>query len=124
MKHTLLLALLFALPAQAQSIRVVDGDTVDAGYSENVRLTLDQGGSFDTPETWRPGCAYERQLGELATQRLRQLLRQGNVSLAILPGTCGHGRLCGALSVDGVNVGEILIAEGLARPVRNYDWCG
>ena len=118
-----ILAAFLALPAAAQ-VRVVDGDTIDAGYSENVRLVLDGGGSFDAPETWRPSCDFEARLGAAATQRLRQIVRSARtLHLDIYPGTCGRGRRCGALIADGRNVGDTLIAEGLAVRSRNADWC-
>lgn len=112
-------------PSERESVRVIDGDTVDAGLESNIRLTLDDGSGFDTPESFRPGCAGEAQLGQVASNRLNQLLRNArNVDLALGSKSCGFGRYCGALRVDGVNVGETMIAEGLAKRSKNYDWCG
>ena len=39
------------------------------------------------------------------------MLMQREIAL----GTCNHGRKCAVLSVNGRNVGETLIAEGLAK---------
>ena len=99
-------------------ISVVDGDTVRVGG----RLTRLVG--FNTPETFEPACAAERRLGKHAEARLRDLVRSGNVGFAEVacacqPGTegtarCNYGRACGVLHVDGRDVGETLMAEGLA----------
>lgn len=116
--------LLACAPAETVSIHVIDGDTVDAGLDANVRLTLDDGSGFDTPETFRSGCTAEADLGEQATARLQWLLRGASTTeLNLGSRTCSFGRYCGALRVDGVNVGETLIREGLAERSKNYDWC-
>lgn len=116
--------LLACAPAETVSIRVIDGDTVDAGLDANIRLTLDDGSGFDTPETFQSGCAVEADLGAKATARLKRLLRDARTTDLDLGGrSCGFGRYCGALRVDGTNVGETLIREGLAKRSKNYDWC-
>lgn len=109
----------------ASDVRIIDGDTVDIrGMTANVRLV-----GFNAPETWKPSCAAERQLGERATARLNQLVRDAasiefeRVACSCRPGTegtdrCNFGRLCGSLFVDGVDVGSILVGEGLAVPYR------
>ena len=120
--------MLLAAPAGAECIRdpdlrVIDGDTV-AYDGPNVRLA-----GIDTPETWRPSCPEEAALGEQATERLRALL-ESHEAILCLPGTtCGHGRPCGVLVVlrggYTLNVGSILISEGLARPFTGQmgEWC-
>lgn len=101
---------------------VTDGDTVKVfGESKGTRLV-----GFNTPETYRPRCTKERVLGEQATKRLKELIATSSIDLkkvpcACKPGTggtdaCNFGRSCGILYVDGRNVGEILISEGLAVP--------
>lgn len=118
------LLLLACAPAETFFIRVIDGDTVDAGFDANIRLTLNDGSGFDTPETFRSGCASEADLGSQATARLNQLPRDANTTELALGGrSCGFGRYCGALRVDGTNVGETLIGEGLAKRSKNHDWC-
>ncbi len=121
----------------AHAISVVDGDTVRI----HGRLTRLVG--FNAPETWKPNCAAEQRLGEAATERLRQLVDGGGVRFASLtcacrPGregtqACNYGRACGSLRVDGRDVGDILISEGLAVPYRcgttgcppsPRPWCG
>lgn len=120
----LTLLLLACAPTKTMSLRVIDGDTVDAGLDANVRLTLDDGSGFDTPETFRSECLGEATLGARTTARLEELLRNARATELDLGGrSCGFGRYCGTLRVDGVNVGETLIYEGLAGRSKNYDWC-
>ena len=116
---------------------VIDGDTVRV-QGQTYRLV-----GFDTPETGRRSrCDYESDLGDRATQRLRELIgRAGSIELTPLPcacrpgthGTsqCNHGRSCGILRANGRDVGGILISEGLARSYscgpagcpRRGQWC-
>ena len=118
-------ALLACTPPEDVQVRVIDGDTVDAGLDNNVRLTLNDSSGFDTPETYRPGCAREAELGQAASERLRDILRKAdNIDLQLGSKSCGYGRYCGVLQADGVNVGDQLIREGLAKRSKNYDWCG
>ena len=118
------LLLLGCASTETVTLRVIDGDTIDAGLDANIRLTLDDGRAFDTPETFRPGCATEANLGAQATYRLKQLLQASEATKLNLSGrSCGFGRYCGSLRVDGTNVGERLIREGLAKRSKNYDWC-
>lgn len=109
----------------APEIRVIDGDTVAIrGQQANVRLV-----GFNAPETGSPACNAELQRGLQATNRLRTLLGEAGsiqfqrVACSCRPGTegtreCNYGRQCGVLSVDGRDVGRILIGEGLAVPYR------
>ncbi|TAZ73912.1 thermonuclease family protein [Rhizobium ruizarguesonis] len=105
-----------------QPFTVTDGDTVHVvGERAGTRLV-----GYNTPEMFSPQCENERQLGERASSRLRELVALGSarltkVACACLPGTegtskCNHGRTCGILRVAGRDVGQILIAEGLAVP--------
>lgn len=110
---------------RASDVRIIDGDTIDVrGLRANVRLV-----GFNAPETWRPACTAEREVGERATARLGQLVRGATsieferVACSCRPGTegtdqCNFGRFCGSLFVDGRDVGSTLIAEGLAVPYR------
>lgn len=131
---TLSLPSFFSAPPTGSSIIspmrivVVDGDTVRVGG----RLTRLVG--FNTPETYEPRCDAERQLGNRATRRLHELLASGPVEFVAVrcscaPGTegtdrCNYGRACGTLRVNGRDVGETLIAEGLAaRFVCGWTGC-
>ena len=101
---------------------LVDGDTIWMA-GEKIRL-LD----IDTPELHPSRCAEEERLGLAAKDRLRGLLNSGRVTLAHgdAPDRDRYGRLLRTVSVSGAPVGDILIAEGLARPYGNgrRSWCG
>jgi micrococcal nuclease len=108
-----------ASPIDPGQVVVIDGDTVRIG-SETFRLV-----GFDTPETYRAQCPSERELGNRATFRLRQLVAGGGLDLERVAcscrvgteGTpaCNYGRSCGVLKARGQDVGLLLIAEGLAH---------
>jgi endonuclease YncB( thermonuclease family) len=110
-------------PINPNEIGVVDGDTIDARGSRYRML------GYDTPEIrsrWRRVSPEEKALGERATARLKELLRSGPLDLTEKPcscptdavGTskCNYSRKCGLLTLDGQNVGDRLIKEGLAVP--------
>ena len=124
-----------ASPLSSGQVEVLDGDTIRIA-GETFRLV-----GFDAPETYRAQCASERELGNRATFRLRQLVADGGLDLERVPcscrsgteGTprCNYGRSCGVLRARGQDVGARLIAEGLARaylcgrtscPTRE-SWC-
>lgn len=102
-------------------IRVIDGDTIKY-RGRSIRL-----GGFDTPETYYAKCAQEKARGDAATRRLRHLIRTAGRLQLILSGEYGrYGRELGQLLVDGRDVGDVLISEGLARPYsggRRQGWC-
>jgi micrococcal nuclease len=96
---------------------------------------------FNAPETSNV-CEAERQLGLRAAQRLRELVRGGHLDFMYVEcscpaekqGTlfCNYGRDCGTLKSNGRDVGDILIAEGLAVPFvcgatrcpkKPHPWC-
>ena len=104
------------------SFLVIDGDTIEL-HGQTVRLV-----GFDTPETWKPGCDFERILGQQATDRLVELVDSGRgVDVMMLPGRDRYNRGLGRLFIGNVDVSEILTTEGLARPYeggRREGWCG
>jgi endonuclease YncB( thermonuclease family) len=131
-----LLTALLGSTLVAGPIHPIDGDTVFAN-GRVYRLV-----GFDTPESGdRAQCPSERALAARATARLKQLLESGNSRLEQMPcsckpstegtSSCNWGRLCATLTVDGRNVGEILINEELAHRYvcgatscpRRESWC-
>lgn len=99
---------------------VVDGDTFWM-HGEKIRIA-----NIDAPETHPPRCAEEKRLGEAATARLRALLNAGPVTLAIEGrDTDRYGRKLRVVMRDGESLGDMLVAEGLARPWggRRTPWC-
>ena len=100
---------------------IVDGDTIWHG---GVKIRL---ADIDTPEVSRPQCALEAELGRRATERLRELINAGPFQLMRSGRDIDrYGRQLRILERDGRSLGEILIAEGLARPWdgARRSWCG
>ena len=100
---------------------VVDGDTL---YLEGQKIRI---AGIDAPETHDYGCPEELALGDRATERLRQLLNGGAVTLSSIDRDEDvYGRKLPEVAVDGSDVGDTLISEGLARAYggRRRSWCG
>lgn len=101
-------------------ITVIDGDTFKLG-NDTVRVA-----GIDAPETHPPRCMEEARLGLAATEQLRDLLSSGTVTLS--DSGVDHdqyGRLLRNVAVDGRDVGQAMIAAGLARPFGSgrKPWC-
>jgi micrococcal nuclease len=114
-------ALRFLLLAIATYI-VVDGDTIKAPYGVTYRLL-----GYDTPETRFAKCDAELELGLAAKHRLEELLARGEVRVLESGKEDRYGRSLAAVTVNGRDVGDILIDEGLARPYqggKRASWCG
>ncbi len=104
----LVTSIAIAAPIEPGQVEVVDGDTIRIA-GETFRLV-----GFDTPETYPAKCKSERELGNRATFRLRQIVAGGGLDLervrcACRPGTegtprCNHGRSCGVLKARGQEV--------------------
>jgi endonuclease YncB( thermonuclease family) len=115
---------LFAPSASAQgpgSYRVVDGDMIHAPFGVKYRLM-----GFDTPEIHFAKCTEEFALGMAAKERLEELLASGEVRIIESGRTDKFRRTLAHVEVDGRDVGEILIGEGLARPYKGgkrKPWC-
>ena len=103
---------------------VVDGDTF---WHRGTKIRI---ADINTPETSRPGCAYEAGLGARATLRLTQFLNAGPFSLG-RPSVQGgrdvdrYGRQLRTVTRGGQSLGAVLVAEGLAESWtgRRRDWC-
>jgi micrococcal nuclease len=103
-----------------QQIRVIEGDTIVAD-GRTVHLS-----GFVTPDAQGARCATERELGQKALRRVRELIQAGDLDYSPVTCSCPSnilGRLmcrisrsCGVLKAHGRDIGEILIAEGLAAP--------
>jgi endonuclease YncB( thermonuclease family) len=99
---------------------VHDGDTIRCGR-ERVRIA-----NIDAPELpGSPKCEDRRrsyawcdyQAGEAARAALSSAMARGRVMITRL-GTDPYGRTLALVSVNGVDLGEYLIAQGLARRWR------
>ncbi len=134
-KVSFALFLLLATTAHADQVAPSDIEAVDGG-TIRVRGNVVHIVGIDTPKLGqRAHCGLERMLAARAVSRLRQIIRSGSdieldkVICSCRAGsggvmTCNEGQDCGDLTVDGADVGDILIAENLARPhVCNSDEC-
>jgi endonuclease YncB( thermonuclease family) len=100
---------------------VIDGDTF---YSQGLKIRI---ADIDTPETHPPRCEYERELGARATRRLNELLNVGPFELVKLGNRDEdrYGRKLRVVLRNGRSLGDVLVAEGLARTWtgRRQPWC-
>ena len=105
--------------ARNDRLYVIDGDTFGIG-GRHIRIA-----GIDAPETHPPRCLEEARLGLAATAKLKELLANGTVTL----NGSGHdqyGRELRSVQVGGQDVGEAMIAAGLARSYsggRRGGWC-
>lgn len=108
-------------PAPARPVLVViDGDTVDVA---GVRWRLK---GFDAPEITSARCSEERALGLKAKARLEAILSTGQIETITDHKREHFGRTLGTIKANGRDVGEILVAEGLAvrlSGARKHNWC-
>ena len=103
---------------------VYDGDTVEMICGAEKLTARLQG--FDTPETKDPRCPEELAWGNRATERLRILVKSGPVVI-YRQGFDKYGRALVTLTIGGRDVGDVLIAEGLAQDYHGGTrggWCG
>ena len=102
---------------------VIDGDTIRAPYGVKYRLM-----GFDAPETFQAKCDAELALGKRATERLKELLASGEVRIIESGKIDRYGRTLAHLTVNGRDIGSVLIGEGLARRydgrTKRESWCG
>ncbi len=101
---------------------VVDGDTIRFN-GDKIRLV-----GFDTPEISDPACAAEATKGETAKRRLLELLNSGEVSFSATADRDRdrYGRLLRQANIDGSDVADVMISEGLAEPYeggQKRNWC-
>ena len=101
---------------------VIDGDTI---RHRGLTIRLED---IDTPETYKPKCAFEAARGRKATDRLVELLNAGPFEVVYTGGRDKdvYGRKLRTVMRDGRSLGDTLVAEGLARPWggARRSWCG
>lgn len=110
------------LAASGRVRSVTDGDTFRLDSGERIRIA-----GIDAPET-RAGqahCPLEMTRGRVATERLRALIDQREVTFDRV-GRSYH-RTVARVSISGRDLGQLLIARGIARPWPRFaakpDWC-
>lgn len=100
---------------------VVDGDTIRSPAGVRYRLI-----GFDTAEIFRAQCDSEYALGLRAKGRLEDLIAGGNAHLVESGKLDRYGRTLAVLTINGRDVAETLVQEGLARRYfgrRRHSWC-
>ena len=113
-----------AVSTECRVAYIYDGDTIAMSCNGRPEVTARLQG-FDTAETKEPGCDEELAHGSLATDRLRQLVKSGEVAIRRL-GRDKYNRPLIRLTVDGEDVADTLIREGLAVAYSGgarIDWC-
>lgn len=108
---------------QPRAIRVVDGDTLRDLRSDTTYRVV----NIDAPEVGRNArCTAERALGHSATRRARALVAAARrLEMRNVGRVDRYGRAVAHIIVDGRDLGQTLISEGLARPWRGRrePWC-
>ena len=114
-------------PYPATSLSVYDGDTFNARvqiWLGQMVFTSIRINGMDTPEK-RGKCPYEKALALQARDALQELLK-GDVQLTDVRYGKWAGRVLATVTADGVNVSDVLINMGLARPYdggKRQSWC-
>lgn len=121
LSHIAVSVLLCTASCEPAEIRVWDGDSIRLGttrQAEAVRIF-----NIDAPEI-EGQCAYESSLALQAKIRLADLLHGRRVEI-LRQGTDRYGRTLAAIRVEGQDVGDVLVGEGLARTWagRREPWC-
>ncbi len=117
-------------PYPATVLRVIDGDTVELGVAlwpglvQRIRLRLD---GVNTPEK-RGAPLCEKIEAAKATKFTRSFLNRATV-VWVSGVRLGKyaGRVLGKIAVNGKDLGQALLAAGLARPYhggKRRAWCG
>ena len=99
---------------------MVDGDTFWIG-GQKVRIA-----DIDAPETHDYRCRSELELGERAARDLQALLNSGAVTMTPIDRDRDvYGRLLRNVRVNGRDVGQALVAAGVARAYAGgrRPWC-
>ena len=111
----------FSICGSGQRITcVVDGDTFWF-RGEKIRIA-----DIDTPELSPPRCRREHERGLAAKQRLLEILNSGPLSLKVAARDEDRfGRKLRIVYRDRRSVGDMLVAEGLARKWQGSrrSWC-
>jgi endonuclease YncB( thermonuclease family) len=125
----LILTVFGALPAAAiemcprtnRHTCVVDGDTL---WLDGVNYRLE---GYDTPEEHTNICGSftEIDLARAATRRFLELLNENAWDLHSRGRADRYGRVLANVTINGEDVGDILVREGLARywPDGDEFWC-
>jgi endonuclease YncB( thermonuclease family) len=115
-------------PVPAETVRVVDGDTVAVrahiwpGHYVETRVRL---AGVDTPEARGPDCEAERALAAQASAFTRAWLEDASISLEEIELGSFAGRVIARIRrADGADLSEDLLSAGLATSYgARAPWC-
>ena len=121
-------------PYRAEVQKVIDADTIrvvaDVWPGINVPVSVRLAG-IDTPESRRSKCPEEKLAGKRATAVVRELVQPGSVVLLRdVHGGKYSGRVVARVLLStekgDVDIGQLLVTRGLARPYfggTRENWC-
>ncbi len=118
----------FEGPVNAAVIRIIDGDTFEAaariwlGEAIEVRVRIE---GIDAPEL-HARCPQERARAEAARDYLARRISGGEVRLSAVHYDKYGGRVDAVVRDDKGDIGQAMIAAGMARPYhghRRQGWC-
>jgi hypothetical protein len=92
---------------EPQQIQVIDGDTITVN-GKMVHLV-----GFITPETREAQCKAERDLGDKAAKRLRELIQAGSLDFTPVMCSC-PGATLGKFAISGVLAGRSKRTAGMS----------
>lgn len=104
-----------------RAITVTDGDTIKTA-TEKFRIL-----EIDTPEVQKGmyGCIAEKMLGDRATAFVENAIANARTVEVERDGQDRFGRTLAHVYVDGANLADLLLREGLAGRYLGHqvDWC-
>jgi endonuclease YncB( thermonuclease family) len=113
-------------PVAASVERVIDGDTVKM----RAQIWIDQElvisvrvAGIDAPELFRPKCAAEKARAREAKLFVEDFLSSGEAILRDVAYGKYAGRVVARIEAAGADLGEALVAEGLAVNGARGNWC-
>ena len=99
---------------------VASGDSFYLG-GKTVRLA-----GIEAPQIYGAACPKEAALGQTSAARLQALLNAGQLQLTeVGPDLERYGLLLRNVAVDGKDVGQAMVRDGLARNIGDLtrNWC-
>ena len=101
--------------------RVVDGDTLTIKFNPHEKPTRVRLLLIDTPESVKPNTPVQPFAKE-ASERMRELVIGAKITIEYDRGgsTDKYGRSLAYVYANGVNVNEVMVAEGYARVAYVY----
>ncbi|ELT51219.1 thermonuclease family protein [Brucella intermedia] len=120
-EHLIVSILLCTLTCEPAEVRIWDGDSIRLGLTEEaeaIRIF-----NIDAPEIVGQ-CTYESDLAQQSKRRLAELMAGQQVAIE-RRGTDPYGRTLALVSVNGIDAGDTLVSERLARiwGGRRESWC-